>query len=30
MKKEINIIPISLEDSTPFTEEELEELYGVP
>lgn len=30
MKKEINIIPINLKDSTPFTEEELIELYGVP
>lgn len=30
MKKEVNIVPINLEDPTPFTEEELEELYGIP
>ena len=29
MKKETKIVP-NLEDSTPFTEEELEELYGTP
>ena len=30
MKKETKIVPINLEDSTPFTETELKNLYGVP
>lgn len=30
MKKETKIVPINLENLTPFTKEELEELYGIP